>query len=116
MRITISSVIFAAAVGGASSLALADVALEPPFARSSSTVAVDAGPPAQTPVVGEGVGDSVRRFFTWKHGQAGVYPIAEVDVGRKSSVGVALFDRGTFHPANELRLSAAGAFDGLVEL
>lgn len=106
----------AAAVCGASALAQADVALEPPFSRPPSMDTVAAVAPAQTPAVGDGVWDSVHRFFTWKHGQAGVYPIAEVDVGRKSSVGVALFDRGTFHSANEIRLSVAGAFDGLVEV
>ena len=36
---------------------------------------------------------SVHELFTWNHGQAGVYPIVEIDVGRKTSAGAALFLR-----------------------
>jgi hypothetical protein len=74
------------------------------------------GPPLQEPGVSESVWQSVHGFFTWKHGQGGVYPIMEIDVGRKNSVGAALFAREAFHPDNQIRLSVAAAFDGLLEV
>jgi hypothetical protein len=59
---------------------------------------------------------SVHELFTWNHGNGGVYPIVEVDVGRKTSVGAALFLREVGRPGNDVRLTLAGGLDGLLEL
>lgn len=58
---------------------------------------------------------SVHELFTWNHGQAGVYPIAEVDVGRKTSAGAALFLRELGLPENDVHVALAGGLDGLLE-
>ena len=42
-------------------------------------------------------------LFTWDEGQSGVYPIASLDLGIKSTVGLALVDRRFFVPGNSQR-------------
>jgi hypothetical protein len=59
---------------------------------------------------------SVHELFTWNHGNSGVYPIVEVDVGRKTSAGAALFLREVGRPGNDVRLTLAGGLDGLLEV
>jgi hypothetical protein len=59
---------------------------------------------------------SVHELFTWNHGNSGVYPVVEVDVGRKTSAGAALFLREVGRPGNDVRLTLAGGLDGLLEV
>jgi hypothetical protein len=75
----------------------------------------DTPPSATSDQRADSVWRNVHDFFTWKHGEAGVYPTFAIDVGRKSTAGAALFVRQLLHPANQARLSVAAGTDGLVE-
>jgi hypothetical protein len=52
-------------------------------------------------------------FFTWDGGQSGVYPIANLDLGLKNTVGLALVDRSFFAPENSIRVSWSVSTQGV---
>lgn len=54
-------------------------------------------------------------LFTWDDGNAGIYPIFDVDIGLKSSLGATVYWDELIVPANSLRLSASAAPDGVIQ-
>jgi hypothetical protein len=52
-------------------------------------------------------------LFTWDDGQGGVYPIANIDLGLKQTVGLALFSHRLIAPANSLSLSVSFSTQGV---
>ena len=51
--------------------------------------------------------------FTWDGGQSGIYPVAGIDLGIKSTVGLALVDRRFLAEPNALRASVSASTQGV---
>ena len=58
----------------------------------------------------------VHDFVTWDNGQSGVYPLANLDIGLKSTVGLALVDQYFLTPANSFRMATSASTQGLFGL
>jgi hypothetical protein len=53
---------------------------------------------------------------TWDDGRAGVYPFINLDLGVKSTAGLAVFANELFSPRNDFRAAAALGGDGVIDL
>ena len=53
---------------------------------------------------------------TWDGGHSGVYPLASLDIGVKSTVGLAMVDQSFLAPANSLRMAASASTQGVLSV
>jgi outer membrane protein assembly factor BamA len=53
---------------------------------------------------------------TWDGGRSGVYPLASLDIGIKSTVGLAMVDQSFLAPSNSLRAAVSASTQGVLSV